>query len=190
MSDNITVLPGSGHLDLEALSAVAGDFGWAVDTAADLYQVAALQERRDTVAVLFSRDALDPNCSWLETISLLRIALPSTRLVVCQGFSDSTDWAALCEAGAFHSLWLPLKETEVRRSLGFLWQSRESRNRLDENVSSFVSSLDSAECVSQRERSQNTLPSLASFSASLSGFLRAVNSSDGAAEGQEMECSR
>jgi hypothetical protein len=154
MPDSITVVPGLGRIDLSVLSAVAGDFGWSVDVAKDLYQVASIQESRKTVAVLFSRDALAPNCSWRETISLLRLALPNTRLVPCRGFSDSIGWQELCDAGAFHSLWLPLRENEVRRSLGFVWQAQSRETGLSEKVSSVGSGRNSSDFLRRHERSQ------------------------------------
>jgi len=70
--------------------------------------------------VLFYRDAFGPDCSWTEAIRQLRMALPGTRVVPCLGFSESTEWQELSDAGAFHALWLPLKENEVRQSFGFL----------------------------------------------------------------------
>jgi len=58
MAENIIVVPGSVPIDLPALRTVAGDFGWAVDVAHDLSEVAAAQAYGKTVAVLFCRDAL------------------------------------------------------------------------------------------------------------------------------------
>lgn len=119
MSDNIVVLPGSSRLESAVLHRVAQEFGWEVNVARDLFEAGG----RRTVAVLFSRDALGAELGWMETTRLLKSALPDVRLVACHGFTDTIDWPALTEAGAFHSLWLPLKEEEVRRSLGFLWQA-------------------------------------------------------------------
>jgi hypothetical protein len=73
--------------------------------------------------VLFHRDTFGSGYSWFETIRRLKLELPEVRLVACHGFAESIDWPALSEAGAFHSLWLPLKESEVRRSLGFVWEA-------------------------------------------------------------------
>jgi len=125
MAENIIVVPGSVPIDLPALRTVAGDFGWAVDVAHDLSEVAAAQAYGKTVAVLFCRDALGPEYGWLETILRLRLALPQVRLVACHAFPESIDWPELCDAGAFHALWLPLKENEVRRTFGFVWESEK-----------------------------------------------------------------
>jgi hypothetical protein len=117
MTGNIIVMPGSARLDLRTLQAVAGDFGWAVKVAGDMGEASEAQ------AVLFHRDALGSGCSWVDAVRLLRRALPEARLVACHGFAEPIDWPELCDAGAFHALGLPLKENEVRRSLGFIAQA-------------------------------------------------------------------
>jgi hypothetical protein len=124
MTDNIIVMPGQALFDLGAVHTVAGEFGWTVGIADDLREVAAAHAHQRTCAVLFHRDAFGSN-SWLDAVRLLKSALPDARPFVCHGFSESTDWPALCDAGAFHSLWLPLKENEVRRSFGFLWEAEK-----------------------------------------------------------------
>ncbi|MGA2715630.1 MAG: hypothetical protein ABSG41_21230 [Bryobacteraceae bacterium] len=92
----------------------------------DLSVVTATQTYENTAAVLFHPDALGPGYSWHDAIRLLRLALPGVRVIACHGFSESIDWPELCDAGAFHALWLPLKGNEVRQSLGFVL-SRERR---------------------------------------------------------------
>jgi hypothetical protein len=141
MTGGITVLPGSARIDLSALRRVAADFGWAVDVAHNLSEAAAAQALRPTVAVLFSSDALGPGNSWIETIRLLRAALPKVRLVACHSFTESIDWPELCDAGAFHALWLPLKEDEVRRTLGFIWAAESSLQAPLKNHSHLVGNL-------------------------------------------------
>lgn len=120
MADTIVVMPGAARLDCSALVNVAAEFGWKIELAAHPDQVEAIGATRDTRAVLFCRDAFGPGYSWREVICLLKSSLPTASLVALHGFSELTDWPELSEAGAFHSLWLPLKENEVRQSLGFL----------------------------------------------------------------------
>jgi hypothetical protein len=122
---DIAVMPGSAHIHLSSLQAIAENFGWAVGVTHDLDKVAAAQACRKTVAVLFCRDTLGRGYSWLETIRLLRRALPDVHLLPCHGFSEPVDWPELCEAGAFHGLWLPLRENEVHQSLGFVWEAEK-----------------------------------------------------------------
>lgn len=114
MAANIIVMPGSARLDLLALQAVAGEFGWAVRVTNDLREAGSAQ------TVLFHRDALGSGCSWLDAVRQLRLALPTARLVACHGLWESIDWPELCDAGAFHAIRLPLKANEVRQSLGFI----------------------------------------------------------------------
>jgi DNA-binding NtrC family response regulator len=125
MADNVVVMPGSGQVDLPTLHSVAGEFGWVVVVAQDLREVMAAQASGKTVAVLFHRDALGPDYDWLEAIRLWRLELPEADVVACHGFSESIDWVELSNAGAFHALQLPLKESEVRQSLGFVWQAEK-----------------------------------------------------------------
>lgn len=125
MTGNVLVVSGSGRVDLRMLDKVARDFGWAIETAHDISDAAVARANRNIVAVLFCRDALNAESSWLETIRRFRRALPAVRLIACSEFSTFLDWPQLCEAGAFHTLWLPLKENEVRQALGFVWEAEQ-----------------------------------------------------------------
>lgn len=109
------------------LHAVAADFGWTVDVTNDLSAIAAAQAHWTTVAALFCHDALGPGYSRLETIRLMRLALPKVSLIVCRGFSETIDWPELSDAGAFHELWLPLQENEVRLCLGFVKEAERRK---------------------------------------------------------------
>jgi hypothetical protein len=120
MPKNIVMMPGSNRDHHQPLHAVAADFGWTVDVTNDLSAVAAAQSHRTTVAAFFCHDALGPGHSRMETIRLMGLALPKVNLVVCHGFSETIDWPELSDAGAFHELWLPLRENEVRLCLGFV----------------------------------------------------------------------
>ena len=124
MRDNIIVMPGQVSFDLGAAHSLAGEFGWTVKLVEDLHEAVAGQAYRRTPAVLFHRDALGCK-SWLDAVLLLKSALPDVLPVVCHGFSEPIDWSVLCDAGAFHSLWLPLKEIEVRQSFGFVWEAKK-----------------------------------------------------------------
>jgi len=126
MADNILVLPGTAGIDLSVLESAARDFGCIVEVVRDTAEAAALRAARHTVGLLFHRDAVGSDCSWIEAIRRLKVALPEVRLVACHGFSEAVEWEELGEAGAFHSLVLPLKENEVRQSIGFL---REAESR-------------------------------------------------------------
>jgi hypothetical protein len=125
MTENVVLMMGSARDGHSTLNAVAADFGWTVEITNDLDSVAATQTNNTTVALFFGHDALGQGYSRLETIRLLRGALPQVRLVVCHGFSETIDWPELSDAGAFHELWLPLQENEVRLCLGFVMEDKK-----------------------------------------------------------------
>jgi len=127
MADKIIVLPAAGRSEFGALEKVAAEFGWAVYVAADLADAVAAGKRLEPAALFFHREAVSPADSWTHAIEALRRELPGVPLIACHGFSEPIDWPALSEAGAFHSLWVPLKESEARRSLGFVWQAAKRR---------------------------------------------------------------
>lgn len=122
MADRIAVMPGSTQFDLLLLRTVAAEFGFRVDVAGDLREI---RGKRDLAAVLFHRDALGTQSSWSDALLRLKAEMPGVRLVPCHGFSDSVDRASLSDSGAFHSLWLPLKESELRQCLGFVWEAEK-----------------------------------------------------------------
>ena len=124
MPDNIIALLGSARFEPGTLHRVANEFGWTVGIAKDLGEVVAAQPSGKMTTVLFHRGAFGSG-SWLEAIRMIQFALPGARPVACHGFSESIDWPALCDAGAFHSLWLPLQENEVRRTFGFVWEAEK-----------------------------------------------------------------
>jgi hypothetical protein len=129
MPENITLMLGTARLDLPLLRAIAGEFGWVVNEARNLREASSPGLQGGTAAVLFHRDALGHDHSWLDAVRLIRTALPDVRLIACYGFSESINWPELSEAGVYHSLWLPLKENEVRQSLGFIAQAEERDSR-------------------------------------------------------------
>jgi hypothetical protein len=96
-----------------------------VDIAHDLGEIAGAQADRKTVAAFVHHDFLGREYSWVEAIRRLRLTLPEVRVIACHGFAESIDWPELSDAGAFHALWLPLKENEVRQSLGFVWEAEK-----------------------------------------------------------------
>jgi hypothetical protein len=127
MADRIIAMPGSGHFDLRRLKESAAEFGFRVETAEDSRQIeAGLNPSREIAAILFHRDALGPRSSWFDTIWALRSDLPGVRLVACHGFGEEVDWELLSSAGAYHVLWLPFKESELRQCLGFIWDAERA----------------------------------------------------------------
>jgi hypothetical protein len=116
----VVVMPGSMPVGLPMVRAIADDFGWKVEVALTLDEVARLRDDSKPLAVLCQEDSLGRSRPWVETIRAFKSAVSDVRLIACHGFSDAVDWPAMARAGAFHGLWLPLKESEVRQSFGFV----------------------------------------------------------------------
>jgi hypothetical protein len=125
MTGNLIVMPGKVEVDVRVLRSVAREFGWIADIAHDLPEAAEAQAYTKIVAAFLHRDGVGSQCSWPEAVRLFRFVLPNVRVIACHGLSEAIDWPALREAGTFHALHLPLKENEVRQSLGFVWQAEE-----------------------------------------------------------------
>lgn len=122
MTENIVVIAASGRPIDNVLRNVAGDFGWGVLA---VHDIADLRESGiQAAAVLFHSDAFAAH-SWAGALAQVKIALPGALPIACHGFSEQIDWPTLSDAGLFHSLWLPLRESEVRRTLGFVWEARQ-----------------------------------------------------------------
>jgi hypothetical protein len=119
MSGSIIVMPGSDHVNLPALQAVAAEFEWVVQVASHPGEATAPK------ALFLYHDAFGPGQSWLEVVRSCRFQFPELRPIVCHRLSEPIDWPALSRAGAFHAVSLPLKESEVRQSLGFVWEAEE-----------------------------------------------------------------
>jgi hypothetical protein len=128
MTRTIVVMPGRAIFNLKVLHSVARDFGWGVKLAENLSTLGSARRGEKPAAVLFHRSAFESH-SWLDALRPVKSALPGIRPIACHEFSDAPDWPELCGAGAFHALWLPLKEGEVRQSFGFVAEAenRESR---------------------------------------------------------------
>ncbi len=124
MSQGNVVLLGGFQTDRGQLDRLVSEFGWS------LREVQTLDElgRANPVAVLIHPAAF--NLTWHRALETVLDAAPRTRPIVCQHFSELIDWTELADAGAFHSLRLPLDLKEVRQSLGFVWAASHA----DSNV--------------------------------------------------------
>lgn len=121
-NETLVVMPGLSEAFSTTLALVAQEFGWAVVTVSGADEVSCLARSRRVSAVFFLRDASSGE-SWSDALGRLRLLATEAHLIPCCGFSDPVDWDQLRDAGAFHSLWLPLKENELRQCLGFIWQA-------------------------------------------------------------------
>lgn len=123
MAKSIIVVQGSEQFDLTTTERVSNEFGWPIRVARDLDEAAENQVHGDAAAVLVDCKAVQDGRSWPEVIQFLSGDGPEVRLIVCHGFGDRLDWPQLCDAGVFHVLALPLREGELRQSLGFVWEA-------------------------------------------------------------------
>ncbi len=131
MGDKVLIMPGPSGMDVRVLQAAAGEFGCSVELVHNLSEAESAYSREHILALLFQREALGEDRSWVEAIRCLKFILPEVRLIACYGFAEPVDWEELSDVGAFHSLVLPLKDSEVRQSLGFM---REAEKRAEEGV--------------------------------------------------------
>ena len=119
----IVAMPGAAAFDFELLRIVAQEFGWTVQTAGNLSEV---PERTGRIACLiFHRSGVAPGESWPEAIESVCAEYPDTRLIGCYGFAEPLDGSEPSTGRLFHMLGLPLKENEVRQSLGFVWAAEK-----------------------------------------------------------------
>ncbi len=108
-----------GNIPLEPVAGLAAKFGWPVEKTDCFAQLRRITSRYGAVAVLFEPEAF--GLSWEMALDCVRDAAPGAMAVVCRRFSDVIDWPRLATRGAFHLISLPLEESELRQSLGFIW---------------------------------------------------------------------
>jgi len=114
-----------GSSGTQPLNPLVQEFGWAFETSSSLDEFRNLNAIRSPVAILVDADSL--GSSWRQALRSIREIDSQSLLIVCHRFSDNVDWSELAEAGAFHSLALPLDVSEVRQSLAFVWSARFRR---------------------------------------------------------------
>jgi hypothetical protein len=117
MEPGIVVLAGI-PIEQRALDPLISEFDWFLKKADSLRCLPELNSRHNLVAVLFSPKLLV--LSWDEALRSVLEAAPRALPILCHGFAETIDWPRVAEAGAFHSLLLPLSLPEVRQSLGFV----------------------------------------------------------------------
>jgi len=123
------VLFGNFAVEHPLLDQAARQFGWSLMVAKSVGRLRDLGSKRNVVAVLCDLSALAS--PWNEALQAVRSAVPKALPIVCQRFSDTDVWPELAEAGAFHSISLPLNPCEVRQSLGFVWAARHARRPVE-----------------------------------------------------------
>ena len=125
MAQGTVVFVGGPLVESAALHRLVPEFGWSLETAADIARLRELGEANTLVAVLF--DAHGLGLSWQDALRLVGEAASTALLIPCHRLSDRVDWPELAESGAFHALALPFDVSEVRQSLGFVSFARSRR---------------------------------------------------------------
>lgn len=128
MTRETVVLLGNFPFEAPAFRRAVEEAGWTLEVANDFDGLREMSTFRRPAAILL--DAPGQGLSWQEALQTARQVDPEALLIACHRFSESLNWPALAEAGAFHSLALPFDASEVRQSLAFVgaaWMRRASR---------------------------------------------------------------
>ena len=128
MTSGTVVLVGTLPVEHLALALLVSKFGWSIEKAPNLHCLTTLNRDRNVVAVLFS--PLDLALPWEEALQSVLEAAPRALPILCHGFADRIDWPQVAEAGAFHSLLLPFRESEFQHTLGFISSAKRSSSRI------------------------------------------------------------
>ena len=111
-------LLGDFSKDPVALGPIGDEFRWSVDAVPDLRGLEDLCRRNDVVAVLLNAPTLD--VPWEDALKAVRAVAPEARTVICTSAPEMHRRREMTEAGAYHTLLLPLDSREVRQSLSFV----------------------------------------------------------------------
>jgi len=124
MSSHVLAIAGALPAERAGIAGVASGFGWSLKEAAGTEALRELAADHIVVAVLFSPGSLQ--LPWELALQAVLNAAPKTRAILCHGFAEPIHWPQAADAGAFHSLMLPLDLAELRRSLGFVWSAQRN----------------------------------------------------------------
>jgi len=108
-----------------ALGPIGDEFRWSVDAVSDLHGLEDLCRRNDVVAVLLNAPTLD--VPWEDALKAVQAVAPKARTVICTSAPGMHHRREMTEAGAYHTLLLPLDSREVRQSLGFVAGSKRGK---------------------------------------------------------------
>ena len=119
MPSGTVVLFGDLPVERQALEPLIAEFGWSLTEVRSIRDLTQANCDHNVIAVLFDPQTL---ClPWDRVLHSILDAAPRTLPILCHRFAEAIDWPQVAEAGAFHSLQLPLNQREVRQSLGFVW---------------------------------------------------------------------
>jgi len=113
---------------LATLDSLGSEFSWSVDAVADLRGLEDLCRRNDVVAVLLNAPTLE--VPWRDALKAVRAIAPEARTVICHSAPEMHHRREMTEAGAYHTLLLPLDTREVRQSFNFVLGSQRAVGHL------------------------------------------------------------
>jgi hypothetical protein len=119
MANGTVVLVGDLPIERLGFDRLVSEFGWSSKRVESLCGLGKLSADHDLVTVLFDPKSLA--LPWEKALSSVIAAAPRALPILCHGFAEIIDLSRVAEAGAFHSLLVPLRASEVRLSLGFVW---------------------------------------------------------------------
>lgn len=107
------------------LPEIANSFDWDL---VDIQSADELTTLRECLAVIVVPSALGMH--WREALQVLRLSCPGALPIAATGSSENAPWPEMAEAGVFHAFLHPMKEDEVRQSLGFVAAAVRNRGRV------------------------------------------------------------
>jgi len=122
MSSEIVVLLGDVRIESQALDSLVEEFGWSLKKVQDVHGLAQPNFDNNLIAVLFDPKSL--SLPWDRALRVILEAAPRALPILFHRFAEAIDWPQVADAGAFHSLQLPLNQCEARQTLGFVWSAR------------------------------------------------------------------
>ena len=132
MPSGIVVLFGDLPVERQALDPLIAEFGWSLIEVRSIRDLAQANCDHNLIAVLFDPQTL---ClPWDRALRSILDAAPRTLPILCHRFAEAIDWPQVAEAGAFHSLQLPLNQREVRQSLGFVWSVKRRSSAISMHI--------------------------------------------------------
>jgi len=124
MRETVCLLGSPAHEGLP-MDTLAAEYGSSFKHARNLDQLCEVGIENNIVAVLIDSDSL--GISTKRALESVLDVLPKVLPIVCHKASETIHWSELVDAGAFHALLLPLCASEVRQSLGFVWEAQQRR---------------------------------------------------------------
>jgi hypothetical protein len=122
-----------GNIPLDPVAGLAEKFGWTIEKADCFERLRKIASNHGAVAVLFEPKAF--GLSWEIALDCVRQAAPGALAIICRRFSDLIDWPLLAARGAFHMIFLPFEESELRQSFGFIWAATRRAQKTQDLVS-------------------------------------------------------